>query len=400
LDRVGVMVFDDTGFGFGMPGLHGKELYSLIISDIYEKYLGFKVYRVAPCIANAYEDVICVRSRPFFFVRFLRDAVLEDRLYDLISVNNINILHVNVVNPRYVSPLVRAARRARVLLVVTVHNWYPVCLTAWKVRLPSLEPCDVRPFSIRCVKCLASLYGLGGLASSARSFLAFAASRRLVEKADIVVSPSRLLADYIRRELGVRAVHLWNPVPDELLGLKPIGSRGDYAVFVGRLSREKGVEFLPRIAELLKPFRLHVVGSGPYLDALKERQRADNMVVHGFLDEEEKRRLLARAAVLLVPSIWRELYGYVVAEAFAHATPVVAFNHGGPGELVEASGGGLVARAIDVEEFSEKARMIIEDKDLRNRLGMNAYTFLNKELPPRSYAERLARILKPLIGGT
>jgi len=59
-----------------------------------------------------------------------------------------------------------------------------------------------------------------------------------------------------------------------------------------------------------------------------------------------------------------------------------------------------VARAIDVEEFSGKARMIIEDKDLRNRLGMNAYTFLNKELPPRSYAERLARILKPLIGGT
>jgi len=395
-----VLVFDDTGFGFGVPGLHGKELYSLILSEVYEKYFGFRAYRVAPCIANAYKDVMCVRSRQLFLVRVFRDTVLEDKLISLVRSEGIEVIHVNIVNPRYVLPLVRVARRTGAYLVVTVHNWYPVCPTAWKVRLPSLEPCDVRPFSILCVRCLASLYGLGGLASSARSFLAFAASRRLVEEADIVISPSRLLADYIRRELGVRVVHLWNPVPDELLGLKPIGSRGDYAVFVGRLSREKGVEFLPRIVELLKPFRLHVVGSGPYLDALKRGQRADNMVVHGFLDEEEKRRLLARAAVLLVPSIWRELYGYVVAEAFAHATPVVAFDHGGPGELVEASGGGLAARAIDVEEFSEKARMIIEDKDLRNRLGKNAYTFLNKELSPRSYAERLTRILKPLIGGT
>jgi len=57
-----VMVFDDVGFGVS-AGLFGKELYLSTLAYIYEKYLGFKVYKVSPCIAGATSNVLCIGSR-------------------------------------------------------------------------------------------------------------------------------------------------------------------------------------------------------------------------------------------------------------------------------------------------------------------------------------------------
>jgi len=98
----GVMAFDDVGFGSG-PNIFGEELYSLTLAHIYEECLGFKVYKVSPCVVGTREDVLCVKTRTIPILRGLYDVSLVHKLKSLIKELHEDIIHVNIVNPRYVN---------------------------------------------------------------------------------------------------------------------------------------------------------------------------------------------------------------------------------------------------------------------------------------------------------
>jgi glycosyltransferase involved in cell wall biosynthesis len=388
-----VIVFDDTGFGTG-PGLFGKELYSSILAYIYEKYLGFKVYKVSPCIAGVNKDVLCVNSKTAPILRGIYDIPLVHKLTSLIQELHADILHVNIVNPRYVNPLIVAARRTGTRLITTLHNWFIVCPLGWKVRIHSQEPCNIRPPSYKCLDCMLSHIKTTKRPQSFPEMMtAYHGIRKLAKASDVLIAPSRELAEYIKKELRLNPYHIWNPAPPHLLGRQPILNKEKYALFIGRLSLEKGAHLLPEIAERIKPYKLHIIGTGPLLDYLIKKSK-DNMIIHGYVSEEKKQVLLKHASTLIIPSIWRELFGYVVIEGFAYATPAISFNYGGPSELIRASNGGFTIDHRNLAKFSSTIIELLEDENLIMRLGLNAYNFVNKELHPQKYAERLKVLLK------
>jgi len=174
-----VMVFDDVGFGVSV-GLFGKELYSSILAYIYERYLGFKVYKVSPCIAGATGDVLCVGSRAIPVIRGFYDAQLARRLESLIRELGVDAVHVNIVNPRYASPLIASTKHVGVMLITTLHNWYVVCPTGWKVRVSGIEPCDTVSPSFKCLGCIMKLGKTGGrVRSFAKMLMCYYGIRRL-----------------------------------------------------------------------------------------------------------------------------------------------------------------------------------------------------------------------------
>ncbi len=120
---------------------------------------------------------------------------------------------------------------------------------------------------------------------------------------------------------------------------------GDYVLFVGRLSREKGLHTLLAAWEPLRNrIPLHIVGDGPLrpeLNGLKSRPDLRNIHFHGYLRRDQVHSLMKNARFLVFPSEWYECFPLTVAEAFACGTPVITSQLGAMAEIVEDHRTGL-----------------------------------------------------------
>jgi glycosyltransferase involved in cell wall biosynthesis len=118
---------------------------------------------------------------------------------------------------------------------------------------------------------------------------------------------------------------------------------GGYALYVGRLSVEKGLDTLLAAWEKLgKQLPLKIVGDGPLANQVVEAaQRLGNVEWLGRKPVQEVYALMGEAKLVIFPSKWYETFGRVAVEAFAKGTPVIAANIGAIAEVVEHGRTGL-----------------------------------------------------------
>jgi glycosyltransferase involved in cell wall biosynthesis len=133
---------------------------------------------------------------------------------------------------------------------------------------------------------------------------------------------------------------------------------GDYALFVGRLSQEKGLAtLLEAWQRLSSSVPLLIAGDGPMRHDL-ETQVAENKLSMirfvGRLGREEVCDAMKKAAFLVVPSVWQEPFGLIVAEAFACGTPVLGARIGAIEEMVDDQVTGLYFSPGNPEALAEK----------------------------------------------
>jgi len=150
--------------------------------------------------------------------------------------------------------------------------------------------------------------------------------------------------------------------------------RRPVVLYVGRLSREKGLAALPGVqAELHRhhvEHRLVIVGEGPMLDELKEA--CPDAVFTGTLSRESVADVFASADVFLFPSR-TDTAGNVVLEAQASGLPVVVADAGGPREQIQAGETGLVTDGT-VTGLATALAQILSDSARRARMGTAART--------------------------
>jgi glycosyltransferase involved in cell wall biosynthesis len=185
-------------------------------------------------------------------------------------------------------------------------------------------------------------------------------ARRLVRRARVVVCASAALAGEARA-LGAREVRV---IPNGVAIPSTVGApdQPPHALYVGRLSEEKGVRELADAADGLP---LVVVGDGPL------RHLVANGV--GFVRPADLGRWYEQAAVVVVPSR-REGYGVVAREAMAYGRPVVATAVGGLVDAVEDGVTGVLVPPGDVAALREALVRLLGDAALRDRLGRAATT--------------------------
>ena len=114
--------------------------------------------------------------------------------------------------------------------------------------------------------------------------------------------------------------------------------------WAARVSPEKGMEDAVAAARELR-MPLDVCGKiqdeGYWQDVLRGAGDAE-IVYHGFLSAEQLQERYARTAAALVTPRWTEAFGNTVVEAMACGTPVVAYEQGGPAEIVEHGRSGIL----------------------------------------------------------
>jgi glycosyltransferase involved in cell wall biosynthesis len=149
---------------------------------------------------------------------------------------------------------------------------------------------------------------------------------------------------------------------------------GGYAIFVGRLSAEKGIDtLLDAWRGLGGQVPLLVVGEGPL--APQVSAAADAIPGVTWLGKRAPREILSLlrdAACLVFPSECYETFGRVIVEAFATATPVVAAGHGAAAELVADGITGLHFRPGDQRDLAARVLQVHADPVVRARMSAAA----------------------------
>jgi len=152
---------------------------------------------------------------------------------------------------------------------------------------------------------------------------------------------------------------------------------GDYFLYVGRLSPEKGVQTILN-AFSKTDLSLKVVGAGPLEQGIKKQfSRFKNMELLGVKDKDEVYSLISGAAAVVFSSIWYETFGMVVIEAFACGTPVIASSIGEAKNLVNDKVNGLLFEAGNENDLLEKLlyyqSLPIADKRLFQANALKTY---------------------------
>jgi glycosyltransferase involved in cell wall biosynthesis len=253
--------------------------------------------------------------------------------------------HVDVAHFRNTFPLISpsafaACRRAGVPVVLTVPNYRLTCSNAYlyrdghvcedclrrRVKWPAvLHACyhDSRPQSA-VVAGMLTVHGM---------------LRTWSRHVDVVLAVSEAVRSMlVEAGLPPDLVHVRHNLVEPDPGDRAPGPDGGFALFVGRLSPEKGLDVLLEATRAVPELPLRIAGDGP------ERARIERVVsvpgyehvsLLGSVEHADVFDLMRAARVLVVPSQWHEAFGHVVAEAFACGLPVVASDLGALPELVD-----------------------------------------------------------------
>jgi glycosyltransferase involved in cell wall biosynthesis len=180
--------------------------------------------------------------------------------------------------------------------------------------------------------------------------------------------------------------------------------RGGFALYVGRLTTEKGVgTLLDAWSRLPNGYRLKIVGGGALASRADGRQPGIEWL--GHLPPADVASLMREAAFLVFPSEWYETFGLTIVEAFASGMPVVASNIGAAGELVTHARNGLHFRAGDAADLAARLEWAFGHEREMDRMGRTARaTFESTYTADRNYGQLLdiyrTALAQPATGAT
>ncbi len=187
-----------------------------------------------------------------------------------------------------------------------------------------------------------------------------------------------------------------DPAPD-------FPSRG-HALFLGRLSEEKGVSELIRAWGKVSPrrFRLDIIGDGPESAGLRrqvEEENVDGVRFHGFCRPEAARLHWTNASFIVVPSIWQEPFGMVVLEAWAKKRAVVAYGSGALPELISHGVDGLLVRTRDVDGLARAVQTLLENPETAREMGRRGHEKLREVYNKDKWLKKLASSYTSALSG-
>jgi glycosyltransferase involved in cell wall biosynthesis len=283
-------------------------------------------------------------------VRSMYSMDVARRLRTLLATFRPDVAHLHSVHHHLTVSVVDALWDAGVPAVWTLHDYRVVCPATHLLR--DEEPCTLCRGG-RYWHCM--IHGCKG-ASRMRSFSAsvesYLSTSRGVYRDRVArfIAPSKFLARTVVC-MGIPATDVTvipNPLAAADWSHDTTVARGG-ALYVGRLSREKGVDGLLRAHARAGLGELRIIGDGPEGERLRLLAARLGTPVRfgGWLDGGAVREAIDSAAVLCVPSTWYENCPTVILEALAMRTPVMASKLGGLTELLDDGRCGILVAPGD-----------------------------------------------------
>lgn len=363
---------DSAGIISSVAGTRAKVARPLRIVSVFNRYVfrggeeevfeaEAKMLTARDCHVNAVSVQTTPPDGAFAKVAFGLQATWSGswhkKMRDLLLHERPDVVHLHNSFPMISPSIYYACRESGVPVVQTLHNYRLLCPGALFYRDGKV-----------CEDCLE-----GGLHNSVRHGC-YRGSRAQTAAVALMLGTHRALDTwnekvdaYIALTEFARQKFIQGGLPAERIAVKPNfldpdpGPRqgpGEGAVFVGRLSEQKGLlTLLEAWRRVPSEFPLRIIGEGPLLKELQVRKTGwalTNVKIEGRLPREETIAAIRRAQFLIFPSQWYECFPLTLIEAFACGVPVIASQLGAMAELVDDGRTGMLFRAGESKDLAEK----------------------------------------------
>ena len=293
------------------------------------------------------------------------------------------------------SPAVyHACHKAGVAVVQTIHNYRLLCANAYLYRDGQV-----------CETCIGQKWPLAGIrhACYRESRLHSAAVAGMVAAHRALGTWERKIDRYIALTEFAKGKLVEGGLSAEKIAVKPNflpnppamrkkGQVGEFALFVGRISPEKGIRELLHIWQFTDTIPLVIIGDGPLKIDLERSELSRNRPIRwiGRLPSHDVISLLQQARILLFPSQWYECYPMTLIEAFACGVPVIANDLGSVGEICHNQSNSLLVKTkgtqTDPVAWAETVRWAWDNPERLWELGVQArLTFEATNTPAQNY---------------
>lgn len=312
-----------------------------------------------------------LRQRLRLAASFVHSREAVRRVTDMVRRYRPDLAHLHNIYHQLTPSIIPALKREGIPVVLTLHDFKLVC-PAYVLRTRRGRTCtacvDGGFYHALTSNCQESWFRGALLALEA----GFHRLRGSYEQVDRFIAPSRFMADMAARRVNPEKITLL-PNAIETRELLPAAENEaadqGYALYLGRLSHEKGVPTLLQAHQGLD-LPLKIVGTGPEEAGL--RARYPDAEYLGFCSGERLYSLIRHSAFVVVPSEWHENCPMVVLEAMALGRPVLASNMGGMPELVQHGVTGLLFESGNVEQLRRQMQALDHDPGLRAAMGRAA----------------------------
>ena len=384
---------------FGLGGLLKKRGHEVI-------YFSMKDDKNVPCAQEKYfvdnvdfNGKMSPAKLAKTSVKMLYSLEAKKKFEQLILDERPDIIHLNIFQSQLTGSIVEVAKKYGLPIAYTAHDLKSVCpnyrmLNHGHVCERCLHGNYLYCFRSGCMK-----------NSKAKSLLATMESmvyrqRGIYKKIDLVITPSGLYKKKLS-ESGVfecDIIHIPDLLPEGTV-FKNERNGGDYFLYFGRLSIEKGILVLVKAyakAKVQKP--LYLVGTGPEEEKIRafiqENNLESKIKMLGFKSGDELKQLVQNALCVCLLSTWYENGPYTIMEAQAAGRPALVSNIGGMPEMVIDTVNGRVAKQTGTKALA-KLLEYCENKEDWDYDGIVEYA-ANK-YNAAAYVDRLIELYSSLI---
>ncbi|ACZ75415.1 glycosyl transferase group 1 [Dickeya parazeae Ech586] len=328
-------------------------------------------------------------------VNFIHNSQACKKLRALLHQEKPDIVHFHNIYHQLTPSLISVARECGCKTVLTAHDYKMICPSYTMLRDGNV--CDAcvtgsvfNAFKYRCQQGSASKSLLLSLEAG------WQAIARHYQQLDAIISPSEFLRGQLLRKLPHSRIDvIVNGINDDL----PLDADEDdgYFLFIGRLSREKGVATLARAHQRMKNnMPLKIVGNGPLYDELVA-QFPDAEFLGYKQQGEELNRLIKRARAVVVPSEYYENCSMSVLESMAFAKPVVGGRIGGIPEQIRDKVDGILFEPGNVQALAEILDYLALNPQQAKEMGRNARQRLSEKYSLNKHTAALLALYQEII---
>ena len=307
-----------------------------------------------------------------------------------------DIVHMNNINFQLTPSMIYAVKKRNIPLVQTVHDYQMICPNHLLYNFKEQKSCTrcIKGSKLNCLKykCIHN--------STVKSLLGVIEAQvysvlKTYKLVDTFICPSNFLENKLLSSKKfykdkTYTIHNFINKPQNV----EAKSDEPYIAFVGRLSKEKGVELLAETAKLLPEYKFVVAGSGPDEATLLG---IPNIHMTGFLTGDELVRTMKGAKLLLLPSVCFENCPLSILEAHSMGVPVVTMNSGGMAELVKDNVTGTLVPEATPEHIADAIKKTMDNEEYYVKLKDNCMELSTSIFTVDKYAEILLNKYSDII---
>lgn len=310
-----------------------------------------------------------------------------------------DIVHINNFQRQLSASIIDAIKEKNIPIVMTAHDLNPICPAS--IMLYNGEVCDdcITKGYAQCIKkkCVKGSTLKSTLGVMEKKYYDI---HKVFRKIDCIISPSEFNKNQlVNGKLKYNEIVTLHNFVNESERNEYV--LGDYAFYLGRLSKEKGILNLIEAIGDIPDAKLLIAGDGPERERIEayisEHKLDGRITLLGYQNQDSIHKYITNSRFVVIPSICNENCPYSVLESMEIGKPIVASRIGGIPELIADGENGYLYKADDIKELKEKLTLLLDNDDKVNRFAQKSRELYESYYSPDSYYNELIKIYNKVM---